>query len=128
MWLGVYKDIRACETIKTKTEHKLINCKFNFDQLKSNSVEKINNLKGRLELAQDNINLLESEHNEYASNEQTIRNLNGNLEQCQQEKEYLQGNLTAKQLEVVMLSSNYSVCLNKLETCTGQVNTCKANL
>ena len=36
--------------------------------------------------------------------------------------------LTKCQLEVVMLSSNNSVCLNKVETCTGHLGTCKGNL
>ena len=127
-WLGDKEDLRECEENNKKIQHNLDNCETDIDQQKSNCVEKINTLQERLELAQDYIHLLESEHDKYTLNEQTIKKLNGNLEQCQQEKKYLQENLTAKQLEVVMLSSNYSVCLNKVETCTGHLSTCKANL
>ena len=118
----------VCEEYKTKTEHKLNNCEADIDELKSSFLKKINTLEERLQLAQDNIHLLQRELDKCTLNEQRKEKLNANLEQCQREKEYLQGNLTAKQLEVVMLSLNYSVCLNKLETCTGHLSTSKANL
>ena len=128
MWLGYIEDLRACKESKAKIENELEKCKSHIDQLKSNFVKNISTLEERLQLAQDNIHLLENEHNKSTLNEKRIRKLNDNLEQCKQEKEYLRGNLTAKEVEVVMLSSNNSVCLNKLETCTGHLSTCKTDL
>ena len=133
-WLGDNEDLQACEENKTKIEHDLHHCEADIDELKSSFLKKIDRLEDYLQLAQDNIRLLESERDKYTLNEQTIKNLNGNLEQCQREKEHLQGNLIAKQLEVVVLSSNYSVCEknktkteHKLDICEADIDELKSN-